>query len=118
MDDSSEPRRGTTARLPPTSSMPPGLELVRTTPEFDETSVPGGLLAFHRVASGVWGRLVVVSGAIGFQFEDDDVDSDLIRTIAAGESQVIPPERPHRVVPIGAVRFVVEFHRPPVRLEP
>ena len=115
MDDSSEPRRPTSPPLPITPSMPPGLDLARTTPEFDEASVPGGLLAFHRIAAGVWGRLVVRSGAIGFQFEDDDT---AVFTIVAGDTQVIPPERPHRVVPIGAVRFVVEFHRPPVRLEP
>lgn len=95
-------------------AIPAGHVLARCTPEFDESSIPAGLLAVHRVAAGVWGRLVVRSGSIGFRFEDGGG----VRTIAAGDVQVIPPERPHRVVVTGPVRFVVEFHRPGVRLKP
>lgn len=88
--------------------LPAGLRSVRTTPEFDESSTPDGLRAAHRVAAGVWGRLVVRSGELGFVFDDLPDDE---RRVAAGEHQVIPPERPHHVVIDGPVRFVVEFHR-------
>jgi tellurite resistance-related uncharacterized protein len=37
--------------------LPDGLVLDRTTDEFDEHTVPAGLLRDHRVAAGVWGRL-------------------------------------------------------------
>ena len=50
--------------------LPDDLDFARWTPTFDETSVPAGLLAANRAADGVWGRLVVESGAIGFVFED------------------------------------------------
>lgn len=89
--------------------LPAGCELVRTTREFDEHTVPAGLLAAHRVADGVWGRLVVHDGSIGFGF-DDSTD---VRIVNVGESQVIPPGRLHHLTIDGAVRFVVEFHRPP-----
>ena len=99
-----------------TIELPPGCELVRTTPEFDETTVPAGLLASHRVAPGLWGRLVVVSGSIRFGFDDttDDTINDSADewVVAAGERQVIPPERVHHVRVDGPVRFAVEFHRP------
>jgi tellurite resistance-related uncharacterized protein len=89
--------------------LPDDLELMRTTPVFDEGTVPGGLLAAHRVAGGVWGRLVVHSGALVFVFEDDP---DRGRSVAAGESVVIPPERPHHLVVDEPVTFTIEFHRP------
>lgn len=90
------------------SSLPPGVELVRSTAEFDEHTVPAGLLRDHRVATGVWGRLVVRSGSLHFGFGDDDeVEVD------AGDSVVIPPDQLHHVRVIGPVRFLVEFHRAP-----
>lgn len=89
--------------------MPAGMAVVRTTQEFDPESVPAGLLRAHRIASGVWGRLVVHSGSIGFGFDDQVPIADA-RVIVAGEHQVIPPGRPHHVTLVGDVRFVVEFH--------
>jgi tellurite resistance-related uncharacterized protein len=88
--------------------LPGGLELQRTTPTFDETSTPLGLRAAHAVADGVWGRLIVESGSLGFVFEDTPGD---VRIVAAGEHQLIPPARLHHVVIDGPVRFAVEFHR-------
>lgn len=96
--------------LPAEASLPAGVELVRTTPVFDQSTVPDGLLAAHRVADGVWGRLVVRSGSLRFVFEDDAGDG---RELTAGESTAIPPARPHHLVVEGPVTFLVEFHRPP-----
>ena len=98
---------------------PEGLELVRSTGEFDETSVPAGLLSAHRIASGVWGRLVVRSGELVFVVEDDParaagehIDTDERRTVSEGESVVIPPGLVHHVELVGPVAFRIEFHRP------
>ena len=88
--------------------LPDGLTLQRTTPTFDETSVPAGLLGAHSVADGVWGRLVVSSGSIGFVFDDEP---DSTRVVRASEWQVIPPVRTHHLVILGPVTFAVEFHR-------
>ncbi len=90
--------------------LPTDVRLVRTTPEFDESSVPAGLLAAHRVADGVWGRLVVRAGALTFVFEDDP---EAALRVGAGGHVVIPPGREHHLELDGPVRFVVEFHRPP-----
>ncbi len=90
------------------SSLPPNLEHVRTTPEFDETSVPAGLLRAHRVADGVWGRLVVSAGRLVFVFEDRPEER---RIVESGEHVVIPPAQLHHVELDGPVRFAVEFHR-------
>lgn len=90
--------------------IPAGHVLTRTTPQFDEHTVPAGLLASHRIAPGVWGRLVVLSGAVTFAFDDE---SEAPRCLGAGDAVTIPPDRPHRVVITGPVGFVVEFHSLP-----
>lgn len=84
--------------------------LARTTDVFDNDSVPAGLLRSHRVADGVWGRLVVQTGALTFVF-DDEPDNPI--SVSAGESVAIPPGRVHHLEPDEPVTFVVEFHRQP-----
>ncbi len=96
--------------MPPGPELPVGLALVRTTNVFDQHSVPAGLLRAHRTAPGVWGRLMVQAGKLGFVFEDD-LGTRL--DLGPGESVAIPPQRAHHVIVEGAVRFVVEFHRTP-----
>ncbi len=90
------------------SELPRGLRLQRTTPVFDAHTTPAGLRNAHSIAAGVWGRLVVEDGSLGFAFDDTPHE---IRTVTAGGHQVIPPTRPHHVVIDGPVRFAVEFHR-------
>ena len=88
--------------------LPDNLDLVRTTDEFDEHTVPPGLLKAHRTASGVWGNLTVRSGSLDFAFEDD---ANSLRSVETGGSQPIPPGRPHRVILTGPTKFAVEFYR-------
>ena len=90
--------------------MPTDLVLTRTTPEFDETTVPPALLAAHTVAPRVWGRLCVRAGRVRFVFE---ADPSAGIELAAGEHLDIPPGEAHHVEPLGTARFVVEFYRAP-----
>ncbi|MDH3753742.1 MAG: DUF1971 domain-containing protein [Acidimicrobiia bacterium] len=92
----------------PEPMLPDGMELTRTTREFDENTVPKALLRAHQVAAGVWGNLVVTSGSIDFVFEDDPGSR---RSLPEGSSQPIPPRRPHHIVITGPACFVVEFYR-------
>ena len=91
-------------------ALPDDLKLMRTTAEFDQDSVPAGLLRDHQVAPGVWGLLVVREGSVGFRFEDEPEN---LRMILPGSPQPIPPQRKHRVVLEGPCRFVVEFYAEP-----
>ncbi len=96
---------------PQPAALPPGLDHVRTTDVFDEHTAPAGLRRAHRVADGVWGRLVVYTGALSFRFEDEP---DQVRVVSTGDAMVIPPARLHHVTfDQGPVTFAVEFHRPP-----
>lgn len=88
--------------------IPDGFELARTTPTFDNDTVPAGLLAAHRVADGVWGRLIVHTGRVGFAFEDHP---KLIVVLDAGNSVAIPPGRLHHVELDQPATLAVEFYR-------
>lgn len=95
--------------------LPDGLEQVRTTDVFDNTTVPAGLLRAHRVADGVWGNLVVHTGTVTFIF-DDEPDHPI--TARAGDSVAIPPARQHHVELDEPATFAVEFHRTPSQPAP
>jgi tellurite resistance-related uncharacterized protein len=90
--------------------LPDGLEHVRTTDVFDNTTVPAGLLRAHRVADGVWGNLVIHTGTVTFVF-DDQPDDPI--TAHAGDSVAIPPARQHHLELDEPATFAVEFHRAP-----
>ena len=88
--------------------LPPGHQVVRTTPVFDETTVPPALLAAHRIAAGVWGRLTVHSGDLTFCYEDELRGR---RTLGPGDVAVIPPEVPHHIEIDETTSFSIEFLR-------
>lgn len=88
--------------------LPGGLDLVRVTDDFTAETVPAGLLRAHRVATGVWGRLVLGAGALTFVWEDDERGR---LELVAGDRVVIPPDVHHHVEPGPDARFRVEFHR-------
>ncbi|MEZ5227937.1 MAG: DUF1971 domain-containing protein [Acidimicrobiales bacterium] len=89
--------------------IPDGFVLARTTAVFDNDTVPAGLLRAHRVADGVWARLVVHTGTVGFVFEDT---ADEPIELVAEQAIVIPPARLHHVELSGPATFAVESHRP------
>lgn len=89
--------------------IPEAYRLGRTSAQWDEGSMPAGLRRAHRLAAGVWGRIVVAQGRMRFVSESDP-RCDLIVTPAS--PQAIPPELPHAVEPLGPVRFAIEFYGP------
>ncbi len=94
--------------LPRPTELPDDVTLQRVTDVFDVDTVPAGLLRAHQVASGVWGRLVVVDGTVRFVWEDDP---DHPVELVGGDTLVVPPLRRHHVELGGDARFHVEFHR-------
>lgn len=88
------------------AELPDGLDVVRTTTVWDESSMPAALRRAHRLAAGSWGRLRVDEGRIRFRAA---TSPPLDVVVEAGASQPIPPETDHDVEPQGHVRFYVEF---------
>jgi tellurite methyltransferase len=91
--------------------MPAHFVAYKETAEFTEASVPAALRRDHTTKPGVWARIVVREGALRYHVDVLDVHLEL----RAGEAPgVVLPEVPHRVEPLRAVRFHVEFYRAPV----
>ncbi|HUN32910.1 MAG TPA: DUF3565 domain-containing protein [Trebonia sp.] len=102
-------RLGTTLSCPPCdrAEPPDTIRPVRSSPEWDEHSLPPGLRRAHQLAVGTWGKLVVRSGALRFSMNGEpplslELDSD-------SSAQAIPPGIYHEVEPVGSVRFHIDF---------
>ena len=84
------------------AEMPDGLRSVRTTPIWDQVTMPAGLRHAHGIAAGTWGRIDVHDGRLRYAA----ATTPAIRIeLGAGATQAIPPGVEHEVEPLGAVRF-------------
>lgn len=84
----------------------------RSTPVFDETSLPVALRREHRTKAGVWGVIRVLEGTLRLTiltlFSEQLLTPELPGLIA--------PEQAHFVEPIGPVRMQVDFYDHPPAL--
>ena len=86
-------------------ALPGHLKRYKTSPVFDQVSVPRALLDVHRLKEGTWGRIVVESGELEYEI----IEGSRKWILAPNRFGVVEPQVPHRVRPVGAVRFWVEF---------
>ena len=77
----------------------------RTTPIFDEVTLPAALRREHRTKSGAWGVIRVLEGELLLHFADGR--EELLSPMAPG---MVRPQETHRVEPLGAMRMQVEFY--------
>ena len=87
-------------------SLPKNVRQVRKTPEFTRESVPDALLNAHNTKEGVWGRIVVLEGRLEYRIEEPEE----VIVLDSENEGIIQPTVLHRVKPLGAVRFYVEFY--------
>ena len=78
----------------------------KSTPVFDEVTLPAGLRREHRTKVGAWGVIRVLEGRLRYQVLDPS--SEVI--LEPGRPGLILPEQPHLVEPLGPVRLQVEFY--------
>jgi tellurite resistance-related uncharacterized protein len=76
----------------------------RTTPVFDEHSLPAALRQDHSTKAGVWGIIRVLEGRLRLS----EAAGSLV--LSPHRPGLIHPEREHRVEPIGRMRMQVEFY--------
>ncbi|HEY6877784.1 MAG TPA: DUF1971 domain-containing protein [Polyangiales bacterium] len=88
-------------------TLPTEVRAYKRTPEFDEHTVPAGLLRAHTTKPGVWGRIVVLEGSLLYRVPT----RGLALTLDTSRVGIVEPEVPHEVEPRGHVRFYVEFLR-------
>lgn len=89
--------------------LPDGFVAYKRTPVFTETTIPDALRRDHATRRGVWAQIVVLDGRLRYT-----VDTPPLRTeLDPDRPGIVPPESQHRVEPLGAVRFQVEFWAAP-----
>lgn len=88
--------------------MPEGFGPFKKTPEFDQETVPNGLLKNHATKAGVWAMIHVLEGKLKY-YTDCLEGGELL--LEPGKPGVVAAQARHRVQCIGPARFYVEFHR-------
>ena len=81
----------------------------RSTPVFDETSLPEALRKEHTTKAGVWGVIRVLEGRLRLTYIDPP--SEVV--LEAGRHGIVQPQQPHFVEPLGPVKMQVDFHDQP-----
>jgi len=87
--------------------LPPGLAAYSRTKTFTEETVPASLLNDHATKPGVWGLITVEAGRLDYTIA---ATGETV-TLEPGTPGVVEPEVTHKVTPLGAVTFHVEFWR-------
>ena len=82
-------------------------EPYRSTPIFDEESLPRAIRNDHATKPGVWGLLRVLEGKVRLVFHDPH----RIVGVDPQNPAPIPPEAVHHVEVDGAMRMQLEFYR-------
>lgn len=77
----------------------------RSTPIFDQDTLPGALRSRHNTKAGVWGVIKVIEGELRLTYLDPPAD----RTLKAGERGIVQPQQWHFVTPLGSVKMRVDF---------
>jgi tellurite resistance-related uncharacterized protein len=81
-------------------------EPYKTTPVFDEETLPTGLRREHRTKAGVWGVIRIEEGRLRLSFTQSGEE----RILSPGAPGLVRPEEPHLVAPLGAMKMRVEFY--------
>lgn len=79
----------------------------KSTPVFDEVSLPQALRRAHNTKPGAWALIQVLEGVVRYHVEDGSAPPvDLV----PGRPGLIRPGQLHHVEPLGAMRMRIDFY--------
>ena len=78
----------------------------KSTPVFNENTLPAGLRKEHRTKAGVWGLIRVLEGQVKYRVLEP-VSETILDPDHPG---LVLPDQPHLVEPMGSMRMVVDFY--------
>ncbi|CCW16987.1 Protein of unknown function DUF1971 [Sphingobium indicum BiD32] len=85
-------------------------EPYRSTPIFDEITLPAALRANHQTKEGVWGIIRVLEGELNLTYVEPHAE----QVLTPGAPGLVAPEQVHYVTALGPMRMQVDFyHEPP-----
>lgn len=86
--------------------MPEHIAFYKCTPEFNETTIPSGLLKNHQTKDSVWGEIVVLSGHLLYTIETPFEQISLDKNTFG----VVEPTVLHQMKQVGPIQFYVAFY--------
>lgn len=84
-------------------------EPYRSTPIFDESSLPAALRERHDTKPGVWGLIRVLEGRLKLTILEPLGET----VLEPGNPGVVLPGQSHFVTPLGAMKMQVDFYKEP-----
>jgi tellurite resistance-related uncharacterized protein len=81
----------------------------RSTPVFDQDTLPAALRARHSTKAGVWGVIRVLEGELELTYLEPE--SSLV--LSPGRPGLLLPQQPHFVTPRGPMTMQVDFYDGP-----
>ncbi len=81
----------------------------RSTPVFDETTLPAALRSRHSTKAGVWGVIRVIEGQLRLTYLDPPSEI-MLDPQTPGP---LLPQQPHFVEPLGPMKMQVDFYDQP-----
>ncbi len=91
--------------------LPDGFLAYKRTPQFNQDTVPKGLLSEHTTKADTWGILNIESGSLAYHITEPGYEAEYV--LGPEKRGVIVAERPHHIRIIGDVSFHIEFYRRP-----
>lgn len=86
--------------------LPKNVNVYKRTPDFNQETIPTGLLKAHTTKEGTWGKICVTKGRLLHTIETGPQESIELTPEKFG---VVEPQVPHHVKALGEVEFHVEF---------
>ena len=88
--------------------LPNNLSSYKRTSDFNETTMPKGLLKAHQTPDSVWAKIIVLKGTLEYS-----INSKVPETIMLDKDNIgiIEPFVLHQVKAIGEVVFYLEFYK-------
>ena len=81
----------------------------RSTPVFDQDSLPSALRGHHATKAGVWGLIRVIEGKLRLSYLEPP--SEIL--LEAEQAAIVLPEQLHFVTPQGPMKMQVDFYNQP-----
>lgn len=81
----------------------------RSTPVFDQDTLPAALRGRHSTKAGIWGLIRVIEGQLRLTYIDPP--SEVV--LDPGNAGLVRPQQPHFVTPLGEMKMQVDFYDHP-----
>lgn len=78
----------------------------RSTPVFDQDTLPRALRARHDTKAGVWGRIRIIEGEVKITYLDPPSE----HVLTPDNPGLVRPGQPHFVTPLGPMKMQIDFY--------